>query len=333
MGLFMKMLRNKRVSRVQNEMGGLMLSVWEGWRWDDNKGGWLDPELCTRAKRDEVEHIRRHKVDTRVSRETCLRETGRAPIKTGWAETDKGQPGHPNVRASWVSKEYKTHARPELHASTLEALKVVLSEIATGKRGGKVVALVDVRRAYFCAPARRRVFVELPLEDDQPGDEHMCGLYGTGDAAQHWEEEIASTLSDLEQTRRKRMPVFVERPNHWGGRRGNCAWRRHHNQWRTVGGGTPSSKIISRKKSGRILNRVIEWDRDGITTEARQRHVREVLKDLELERGNQCATPCALERRDERGARNDESKAENQWIWGQSIGTMRMTVATGTDRR
>ena len=39
-------------------------------------------------------------------------------------------------------KEYKTHARPEPYASTppLEALKVVLSEIATGKRGGKVVA-------------------------------------------------------------------------------------------------------------------------------------------------------------------------------------------------
>ena len=72
------------------------------------------------------------------------------------------------------SKEYKTHARPELYAPTppLEELKVVLLEIATGTRGGKVVALVDVRRAYFYAPARRRVFVELPPEDYQPGDEH-----------------------------------------------------------------------------------------------------------------------------------------------------------------
>ena len=59
----------------------------------------------------------------------------------------------PNVRARWVAKEYKTHARPELYASTppLEALKVVLSEIATGEREGKV--LVDVRRSYFYAPA------------------------------------------------------------------------------------------------------------------------------------------------------------------------------------
>ena len=52
---------------------------------------------------------------------------------------------------------------------------MVLSEIATVERGGKVVALVDVRRAYFYAPARRRVFVELPPEDYQAGDEHTCG--------------------------------------------------------------------------------------------------------------------------------------------------------------
>ena len=54
----------------------------------------------------------------------------------------------PNVRARWVAKEYKTH---ELHAPTppLEALKVVMSEIATGTRRENVVALVDVRRAHF----------------------------------------------------------------------------------------------------------------------------------------------------------------------------------------
>ena len=81
----------------------------------------------------------------------CLREKERALFKTGWAETDKGQPGKPNVRARWIAKEYKTHARPELYASTppLEALKVVLSEIATGEREGTVLELFDVRRAYF----------------------------------------------------------------------------------------------------------------------------------------------------------------------------------------
>ena len=146
-----------------------------------------------------------------------LTRNWKGPIKTGWPESDKRQPGKPSVRARWVAKEFKTHARPELYASTppLEALKVVPSEIATGERGGKVVSLMDVRRAYFYAPARRKVFVELPPEDCQPGDEHMCGLlryilHGTRDAAQNWEEELASTLSGLGLTRESVCP---------------CAWR------------------------------------------------------------------------------------------------------------
>ena len=220
------------------------------------------------------------------------------------------------MRARWVAKEYKTHARPELHAPTppFAALKVVLSEIATGTRGGEVVALVDVRRAYLNAPARRRVFVELPLEDYQPGDEHMCGLlryslYGTRDATQNWQEQMATTLSSLKLTR---------------GSACSCVWRGHikgedivatvHGDDITIGGERSAVEFFTRmipkkyeikkqvigenpdlENSGRILTCVIEWNRDGITIEADQRHVREILKGLDLESGNRSATPCAVE--------------------------------------
>ena len=40
------------------------------------------------------------------------------------------------------------------------------------------------------------------------------------------------------------------------------------------------------EKSRRIWNCVIEWDRDGITIEADERHVREILKGFELERAH-----------------------------------------------
>ena len=111
-----------------------LLCLWEGCHWDDNKGGWLDLKLCAKARREGVEYIRRHKMYTRSLPEGCLRETETAPIKTRWAETDKGQPGKLNVRARWVAKEYT-----ELYASTppLEALKEVLSEIATGQGKGR----------------------------------------------------------------------------------------------------------------------------------------------------------------------------------------------------
>ena len=53
-GVVHKNNKNKRLSHVQSEMEKLMhhdeqeLSVWEGCHWDD-KGGWLDPELCAKA--------------------------------------------------------------------------------------------------------------------------------------------------------------------------------------------------------------------------------------------------------------------------------------------
>ena len=49
-----------------------LLSVWEGWHWDDNKGVWLDSELCAKARREEVEYIRRHKMYVRVPQRGVL---------------------------------------------------------------------------------------------------------------------------------------------------------------------------------------------------------------------------------------------------------------------
>ena len=92
------------------------------------------------------------------------------------------------------------------------------------------MALVDVRRAYFYAPSRRRVFAELPSEDYQAGDGHMCGLlqyslYGTRDAAQNWEEELASPFSDLKIDERNRVPMCVARLHQCRTCRGNSTRR------------------------------------------------------------------------------------------------------------
>ena len=92
--------REAEMEKLMHQDEQELLSVWEGWHWDDNKGGWIDL-----ARREEVEYICRHKMYVRVPREACLRETGKATTKTEWAETDKGQPGKPNVRARWVAKE------------------------------------------------------------------------------------------------------------------------------------------------------------------------------------------------------------------------------------
>ena len=59
---------------------------------------------------------------------------------------------------------------------------------------------------------------------------------------------------------------------------------------------------------GRILNRVIKCERGGITIEADQRRVRELLKDLGLEQSNDDPLCCG---KDE-SMRTDGSKGEKR---------------------
>ena len=121
----------------------------------------------------------------------------------------------------------------------------------------------------------------------------MCGLlqyslYGTRDAAQNWEEELTSTLSDLKLTRGIACPCV------WRGCiKGEDTVATVHGDDITVGGERSAVelfiKMISKRheskkqvigedpdleKSGRTLNRVIAWNRDGITIEADQRHAK-----------------------------------------------------------
>ena len=61
---------------------------------------------------------------------------------------------------------------------------------------------IDVKRAYCYAPARREIFIEIPMEDWEPGDELKVAklnfsVYGTRDAAQNWTEEYTKKLVDL----------------------------------------------------------------------------------------------------------------------------------------
>ena len=60
------------------------------------------------------------------------------------------------------------------------------------------------------------------------------------------------------------------------------------------------------------------------------RHVREILKGLELERANHSATPCAMERKDEGKGSTDEDRDTSRL---NTSGTTLTTVTTGTDCR
>ena len=64
---------------------------------------------------------------------------------------------------------------------------------------GMKTDVIDVRRVYFQAMAKRDVYVNLPDEDWEEG---MCGkliksMYGTRDAAHNWEEEYSGFIEKI----------------------------------------------------------------------------------------------------------------------------------------
>ena len=125
-------------------------------------------------------------------------------ITTRWVGVNKGGDESPKYRSRLVARELNTHDETGLFAATppLGAKKVLFSMAMTNEtqeEGAKKLAFLDVRRAYFYAPATRPVFIKLPEEDAEPG---MCGklqmsMCGTRDAAKNWEAEYQKTMAEL----------------------------------------------------------------------------------------------------------------------------------------
>ena len=80
--------------RSRKSEGGLIVqelnSIREGKYWDDAKEGWLDPILVQKAREEEMQYVKKHAVYEKVTMRQCWKETGKNPIKTDWADTNKG---------------------------------------------------------------------------------------------------------------------------------------------------------------------------------------------------------------------------------------------------
>ena len=85
------------------------------------------------------------------------------------------------------------HYAPTLGLDLVEG--VLSHAAAAGKSKDHVVAVVDVRRAYFYAEPLPKTFFELPDYFDIDTRTRCCGklrrcLYGTRQAARSWQREI-----------------------------------------------------------------------------------------------------------------------------------------------
>ena len=154
----------------------------------------MDPKEVNKARLKEIEYAERKSVWRKIPRSEARRR-GWKVLKTRWIDINKGDEEHPNYRSRFVAKEFNTGEVDGLFAVTppLEALKLLVSEAATGKRGqryGSVIMINDVARAFFEAPTKRDICIELPAETMTEEDikNDMVGkleqsLYGTRDAA------------------------------------------------------------------------------------------------------------------------------------------------------
>ena len=140
----------------------------------------------------EMEFFKKMAVYRKVPKSEVKRQGGKI-ISTLWIDTDKGYRGNPNYRSRLVAREIKKDKRQDLFSATppLETSKLLVADCAKGQRQAKPlrIGIFDVSRAYFYAPVTRPLFINIPVEDWEEGDEGLVGQlqisrYGTRYAAQ-----------------------------------------------------------------------------------------------------------------------------------------------------
>ena len=188
-----------------------------------------------------------------------------------------------------MAKEIKRDKREDLFAATppLEAKKMLFSMAVTEGIGhqsghpeeGMKIDFIDISRAYFQADAIRDMYVQLPDEDREEG---MCGrlmksMYGTRDAAQNWGAAYSEFMKSVGFRQGKASPCVFWHPE----REIRCVV--HGEEFTVLGWESQldwfwtkiKTKFLSKHrgrlgpgpcdlKSIRILNRIVEWSKEGI---------------------------------------------------------------------
>ena len=283
---------------------------------DDVSGHYLDNQMVKAARGDEMKKFAQHEVYTKCPISECVQITGKQPIGTKWIDINKGDMAHPNYRSRLVAKEIRRGPNEEMFAATppLEAKKCLFSHVMSQYARGRCkktsdklkLMFVDVSRAYFYAPSRRPVYVNLPDEDYEPG---MCGrlnvsMYGTQDAAANWEYKYSSHLIDCGFVRGQASPCVFWNPS-TGVR---CVV--HGDDFTFAGTDDELEKCANMMKAeydvkirGKfgpdksddkaitILNRCVEWTNQGILYEPDPRHVEILMNELGLKDSKSVVSP------------------------------------------
>lgn len=274
----------------------------------------LDPEEVVKAREVEIGYADNKSVWVKIPRHVA-KSKGWKIIKSRWIDVNKADDTNPVYRSRLVGKEFNDKVIEGLFAATppLQALRLLLIPAATVE--GRVLArlpvsqpekvekgilIADVSRAFFEAPARRDVCVELPEEALSEGESAteavgklMASLYGTRGASANWQEEVAKSMGQWGFIAGKYNPcTFL---NEERGMRclvhGDdfvCAGEVEQLEWfkkklkerfeiksTTVGMDQSAGEV----REARILHKVIRVTEKGWEYEADQRHADLIVKE------------------------------------------------------
>ena len=274
---------------------------------DDMSGQTLDTGLVIEARKEQMNKYMQHNAYDKVPIEEAWKISGKGPIGSRWIDINKGDDEKPEYRSRLVAKEINRSPSDDMFAATPppEAKKMLFSmavtEFANNRavkfRGVQKLLFIDVKRAYFYAPARRPVFVQLPDEDYEEG---QCGrlevsMYGTRDAAANWEAEYTGMLMAEGFAPGLATPCAFYNVEHdvrcvvhgddftFLGTDSSLDWIQtriqEHYEVKIRGRLGPHPKD---DKVIRILNRIVEWTQDGVCYECDQRHAEIIVNEVGL---------------------------------------------------
>ena len=330
---FIRVIEEQKASPNEEE------DEWMKWLYDDvdfvddvNGGKELDKERVIKARKAEMDYFKKRGVYTKVPRSEATKG-GHKIITTKWIDTEKGSGEY---RSRLVGREIKKDQRLDMFAATppIETMRFLASQCAQRQGQSKPwrMGVIDVRRAYFYAPATRPIYVEIPVEDREDGDEDVVGrlqmsLYGTRDAAMNWTVEYSTYLRQLGFKQGTASP---------------CNFRHSkldlnttvHGDDFLMAGPLNSLKWLVSKMRAKyeikshllgpaeedceqeilVLGRKLRWTSKGIEYEADEKHARLIIEALGLDSARLVSTPGSNEEKVtvERPKRSSKQKKQQQ---------------------
>ena len=281
---------------------------------DELTGYQLDPQLVQQARKEEMQFVHKMKLYDVTTTDECRQVTGKMPIKGRWIDINKGDNTVVNYRSRYVAKEFRRGVPGgdfEMFAATppLETLRLLLSMVASqcGDRGPQRLMVMDVSRAFFHAPATRKLYVELPDEEGLDKSKYCArlnySLYGTRDAPMNWALTYSNHLvglgfrkgrssSCIFYHRERQLRVMVHGDDYvCTGAKGDLKWLAREMKKKFEIKVQNLGPDVDEQREVRVLNRIIRWTESGLEYEADPRHQEILIKALKLTDAKGVSTP------------------------------------------